>query len=47
MKKEYINPEMEVIKIETQMMLAVSDFSEESADEWGAPGLDEPNMFGF
>ena len=38
MKKQYINPEIEVVKINTMQMLAGSpkDISDETPKEWGA-----------
>ena len=54
MKKAYINPELEVIKIATQQMLAFSagnspsDPERGDADGAAAPGMDfDTNMFGF
>ena len=51
-KKTYINPELEVIKVQTQQMLAVSgDVSTPTPGDAGgaaAPGFDtDTNMFGF
>lgn len=39
MKKAYINPQMEIVKVATQQMLAASgdlDLQSGSASEWGA-----------
>jgi len=39
MKKTYINPQMEIVKVATQQMLAASgdlDLQSGSASEWGA-----------
>ena len=38
MKKTYINPEMEIVKIQTLQMLAASakEISDEVPGEWGA-----------
>ena len=52
-KKAYINPEIEVIKLQTLQMLADSvgkGSGEIGGGQIGAPGFDpepEPNMFGF
>ena len=53
-KKEYINPEMEVVKIVTHGMLATSPFSGDptnptpgDAGGAAAPEFDDVNMFGF
>ena len=52
-KKEYINPEMVVVMIATQMMLATSPDPDTSGGDYNpgdpvlSPGLDDTNMFGF
>ena len=42
MKKTYINPEMEIVKIATQQMLASSDVDahDSEPEEYGAPLLE-------
>ena len=51
MKKEYINPETEVVMLKYNNQLlagSVGDKNNEDPDEWGAPALDfDNNMFGF
>ncbi len=48
MKKEYKNPEMEIIKIATQRMLADSKMGfGDPTGTMDSPGLDDTNMFGF
>ncbi len=51
MKKEYINPELEVVEINAPQLLAGSpdtnggDYN--PGDPVLSPGLDDTNMFGF
>ena len=48
MKKTYINPAMEVIKVHTQQMLAAStdmNLKGGTASEWGARGSDLDDDF--
>lgn len=42
MKKTYINPEMEIVKIETNQMLAGSDVNTSNSEptKWGSRGYD-------
>ena len=50
MKKVYINPESEVIKVQTQQMLAASLGYGDPTDTVDSPGLvfdKDTNMFGF
>ena len=43
-KKEYLAPEVEVVKLQQQMaLLAGSDGDGSTADEWGGDGTDVPN----
>ena len=54
MKKEYINPEMEVVEIKAQHQLLAGSYSGDptnpeagDAGDAAAPIFDEPNLFGF